>query len=173
MLQTWKPWQNLLMLLLDIASWHFAMSILEKNFWHSFDRWWLRRWEIFIISRLYASSTAIISKVSRRTVKLWEASNMEEITEKWFSHKDNFGITNYSDGTESKFDNIPYNGSAEFEEMSKMVRNFYDDLSNTSNYLLIAMYVPVIIIAVTANIIVIVVVCKNQYMRRYYNRCVS
>lgn len=45
--------------------------------------------------------------------------------------------------------------------------DFYDNLNGEANYVLIILYVPVMILAVTANILVITVVFKYHYMRRY------
>lgn len=43
----------------------------------------------------------------------------------------------------------------------------YDKFHGETNYLLIVLYVPVMVVAVTANVLVIAVVFKYHYMRRY------
>lgn len=60
-----------------------------------------------------------------------------------------------------------YNTSLEMDKMSEVLSSFYADINGGTNYLLIMLYVPVIVLAVTANILVIVVVLKYHYMRRY------
>lgn len=47
---------------------------------------------------------------------------------------------------------------------------FYDKFHGETNYLLIILYVPVIVVAVTANVLVIAVVFKYHYMRRYVHK---
>lgn len=44
---------------------------------------------------------------------------------------------------------------------------FYDKFHSETNYLLIILYVPVMALAITANVLVIAVVFKYHYMRRY------
>lgn len=50
--------------------------------------------------------------------------------------------------------------------VTNMMWELYDSF-NQPNYLLITLYVPVIALAVTANALVIAVVFKYHYMRRY------
>ncbi|XP_015602063.1 orexin receptor type 1 isoform X2 [Cephus cinctus] len=69
---------------------------------------------------------------------------------------------------DSAYNASVYSDSSEVEEMSAILRRFIDDLNET-NYLLITLYVPVIVLAVTANILVIVVVFKYHYMRSVTN----
>ncbi|XP_012253456.2 RYamide receptor-like isoform X5 [Athalia rosae] len=61
------------------------------------------------------------------------------------------------------------NNTLEMDEMTEILSGFYDDLNSETNYLLITLYVPVIVLAVTANILVIVVVLKYHYMRSVTN----
>ncbi|XP_016838610.1 orexin receptor type 1 isoform X1 [Nasonia vitripennis] len=61
------------------------------------------------------------------------------------------------------------NSSLDMAEMSEILRGFYEDFNSETNYLLIGLYVPVIILAMTANILVIIVVFKYQYMRSVTN----
>ncbi|XP_029159817.1 uncharacterized protein LOC114931837 [Nylanderia fulva] len=64
---------------------------------------------------------------------------------------------------------VPYNDSAmEMDMMTDLLWDFYEKFSET-NYLLIILYVPVIVLAVTANILVIAVVFKYHYMRSVTN----
>jgi len=51
--------------------------------------------------------------------------------------------------------------------ISAILWDYYDKISGDTDYLLIVLYVPVMTIAVIANILVIAVVFKYQYMRRY------
>lgn len=44
---------------------------------------------------------------------------------------------------------------------------FYDKFHSETNYLLIILYIPVMALAITANVLVIAVVFKYHYMRRY------
>ena len=67
-------------------------------------------------------------------------------------------------------DDDQYNNSLEIDQMTEILRGFYDDFNNETNYLLIILYVPVIVLAVAANILVIVVVFKYHYMRRYFTQ---
>ena len=67
----------------------------------------------------------------------------------------------------SESDDDRYNNTLEMDQMTEILRGFYEDFNNETNYLLITLYVPVIVLAVTANILVIVVVFKYHYMRRY------
>ncbi|XP_014486051.1 PREDICTED: orexin receptor type 1-like isoform X2 [Dinoponera quadriceps] len=62
------------------------------------------------------------------------------------------------------FSSISYNGSIELDPW-----DLYNKLNGEANYLLIILYVPVIAIAVTANILVIAVVFKYHYMRSVTN----
>lgn len=64
------------------------------------------------------------------------------------------------------FSSISYNDSVEMD-LSEILWDLYDRFNGETNYLLIILYVPVIAIAVTANILVIAVVFKYHYMRRY------
>lgn len=64
------------------------------------------------------------------------------------------------------FSSISYNNTVEMD-FSDILWDLYDKFNGESNYLLIILYVPVIAIAVTANILVIAVVFKYHYMRRY------
>ncbi|XP_032691579.1 uncharacterized protein LOC116854101 [Odontomachus brunneus] len=66
------------------------------------------------------------------------------------------------------FSSISYNESMEMD-LSEILWNFYDKFNGDTNYLLIILYVPVIAIAVTANILVIAVVFKYHYMRSVTN----
>ncbi|XP_046471234.1 RYamide receptor-like isoform X1 [Neodiprion pinetum] len=59
------------------------------------------------------------------------------------------------------------NNSLKMDEVNAILSDFYNNLNSETNYLLITLYVPVIVLAVTANILVIVVVLKYHYMRRY------
>lgn len=59
------------------------------------------------------------------------------------------------------------NDTLDIEKMSEILLDFYEHFNNDTNYLLIGLYIPVIFIAMTANILVIVIVFKYQYMRRY------
>lgn len=56
---------------------------------------------------------------------------------------------------------------SDIEEMEKILQGFYDNFTCRANYFLIGMYVPVIILAVVANLLIIIVVNKYRYMRRY------
>lgn len=56
--------------------------------------------------------------------------------------------------------------SLDIEQMSKILQSFYEDFNSETNYLLIGMYVPVIVTAMAANILVIIVIFKYHYMRR-------
>lgn len=60
---------------------------------------------------------------------------------------------------------IPYNDSV--MEMADVLWDFYEKFNGETNYLLIILYLPVMALAVTANILVITVVFKYHYMRRY------
>ncbi|XP_076239430.1 orexin/Hypocretin receptor type 1-like [Calliopsis andreniformis] len=55
------------------------------------------------------------------------------------------------------------------EDITTILWNFYDEFHSESNYLLIILYVPVMVIAVTANVLVIAVVFKYHYMRSVTN----
>lgn len=72
------------------------------------------------------------------------------------------------------FSSISYNDSMEMD-LNEILWNLYNKFDGDTNYLLIILYVPVIAIAVTANILVIAVVFKYHYMRRYvrYKRSVE
>ncbi|XP_008553158.2 gastrin/cholecystokinin type B receptor-like [Microplitis demolitor] len=59
--------------------------------------------------------------------------------------------------------------SLEIEKMSEVLENFYKSLTNDTDYFLISLYIPTILLAVTANLIVIIVVIKFQYMRSVTN----
>jgi len=62
---------------------------------------------------------------------------------------------------------ILYNDSAmEVDIMSDILWNFYNKFSGETNYLLIVLYLPIMALAVTANVLVITVVFKYHYMRR-------
>lgn len=70
---------------------------------------------------------------------------------------------------------LPHNGSSPSTssndsvemDFSEILWDLYDKFNGETNYLLIILYVPVIAIAVAANILVIAVVFKYHYMRRY------
>lgn len=66
---------------------------------------------------------------------------------------------------------IPYNDTVvEMDFMTDILWDFYEKFNGETNYLLIILYVPVMALAITANILVIAVVFKYHYMRRYvYN----
>lgn len=66
---------------------------------------------------------------------------------------------------------IPYNDSKriQMDIMSDILWDFYNKFNSETNYLLIILYVPVIVLAVTANILVIAVVFKYHYMRSVTN----
>lgn len=72
-------------------------------------------------------------------------------------------VYNFDEGNNTE---SSYNNSLEMDKMSEVLNEFYDDLYSETNYVLITLYVPVIVLAVTANILVIVVVLKYHYMRR-------
>lgn len=55
--------------------------------------------------------------------------------------------------------------------MSDILWDFYNKFNGETNYLLIILYVPVMALAVTANVLVITVVLKYHYMRRYVHSC--
>lgn len=55
----------------------------------------------------------------------------------------------------------------EMDYMTDVLWDFYEKFNGETNYLLIILYVPVMALAVTANILVITVVFKYHYMRRY------
>lgn len=61
----------------------------------------------------------------------------------------------------------PSNESFRVDIHTAILWYFYDKLHSETNYLLIVLYVPVMAIAVTANVLVIAVVFKYHYMRRY------
>ncbi|KAJ8672508.1 hypothetical protein QAD02_003767 [Eretmocerus hayati] len=61
------------------------------------------------------------------------------------------------------------NRSLDMQQMSEILQGFYDDFNNQTNYLLIALYVPVIVLAMAANLMVIIVVFKYHYMRSVTN----
>ncbi|XP_043474587.1 orexin receptor type 2-like isoform X2 [Leptopilina heterotoma] len=69
----------------------------------------------------------------------------------------------------SNNDDKSYNDTFKIEEMNEILQEFYDNLTNQTNYLLITVYVPVIVLAIAANILVIVVVFKYHYMRSVTN----
>ncbi|RLU16307.1 hypothetical protein DMN91_012067 [Ooceraea biroi] len=65
---------------------------------------------------------------------------------------------------------IPYNDSAmDVDIVSDLLWDFYNKFHGETNYLLIILYVPVMALAVTANMLVITVVFKYQYMRSVTN----
>ncbi|XP_058790911.1 RYamide receptor-like [Phymastichus coffea] len=55
------------------------------------------------------------------------------------------------------------------EQMTEILQGFYEEFNSKTNYLLIGLYVPVFVLAITANILVIIVVFKYQYMRSVTN----
>lgn len=59
-----------------------------------------------------------------------------------------------------------FNRSEEIEKMSEILTNFYKELNNETDYILITLYIPVILLAFFANIMVIAVVLKYDHMRR-------
>ncbi|XP_074102632.1 RYamide receptor-like isoform X2 [Cotesia typhae] len=61
------------------------------------------------------------------------------------------------------------NSSLEIEKISELLDNFYKSLQNDADYFLISLYIPTIVVAVTANLIVITVVIKYQHMRSITN----
>ncbi|CAG5108616.1 Similar to Npffr2: Neuropeptide FF receptor 2 (Mus musculus) [Cotesia congregata] len=61
------------------------------------------------------------------------------------------------------------NSSLEIEKISELLDNFYKSLQNDADYFLISLYIPTIVVAVTANLIVITVVVKYQHMRSITN----
>ncbi|XP_033225803.1 orexin receptor type 1-like [Belonocnema kinseyi] len=74
-----------------------------------------------------------------------------------------------SPSSPSKIDGNRYNDTLDKDQMTNILQSFYEDFNNETNYLLITLYVPVIVLAVTANILVIVVVFKYHYMRSVTN----
>jgi len=69
---------------------------------------------------------------------------------------------------------ILYNDSAmEVDIMSDILWDFYNRFSGETNYLLIILYLPIMALAVTANVLVITVVFKYHYMRRYVRNSVG
>ena len=62
---------------------------------------------------------------------------------------------------------VPSNESFGEDITGDILWYFYDKLHSKTNYFLIILYVPVMALAVTANILVIAVVFKYHYMRRY------
>lgn len=52
-------------------------------------------------------------------------------------------------------------------KLSAILWDYYDKIYGDSDYFLVVLYVPVMAIAVIANILVIAVVFKYHYMRRY------
>ncbi|XP_029675448.1 QRFP-like peptide receptor isoform X2 [Formica exsecta] len=65
---------------------------------------------------------------------------------------------------------IPYNDSVmEMDLMTDIMWDFYEKFNGDTNYLLIILYVPVMALAVTANILVITVVFKYHYLRSVTN----
>lgn len=55
----------------------------------------------------------------------------------------------------------------EKDSMSDILWDFYNKFhGESSNYVLIILYIPVMLLAVTANVLVIAVVFKYHYMRR-------
>ncbi|XP_076296410.1 RYamide receptor-like [Lasioglossum baleicum] len=50
-----------------------------------------------------------------------------------------------------------------------ILQHIYNNLHGEPNYLLIVLYVPVMVVAVTANVLVIAVIFKSQYMRSVTN----
>lgn len=75
-------------------------------------------------------------------------------------------VVYYSDSRKKL--NISGNGSNQIAEMIEFLDNFYKNLGEP-NYVLVGLYVPLIAIATVANILVVLVVCKNQCMKRYDN----
>ncbi|XP_011253964.1 neuropeptide FF receptor 1 isoform X1 [Camponotus floridanus] len=65
---------------------------------------------------------------------------------------------------------IPYNGTVmEMDLMTDILWDFYEKFNGETNYLLIILYVPVMALAITANILLIAVVFKYHYMRSVTN----
>lgn len=62
---------------------------------------------------------------------------------------------------------VPSNESFGDDITGDILWYFYDKFQSKTNYFLIILYVPVMALAVTANILVIAVVFKYHYMRRY------
>lgn len=76
----------------------------------------------------------------------------------------------HNNGTPSS---ISYNDTVmEMDIIIDILWDFYEKFHSDTNYLLIILYVPVIALAVTANILVIAVVFKYHYMRRYVRNLV-
>ncbi|XP_051171663.1 RYamide receptor-like isoform X2 [Leptopilina boulardi] len=80
---------------------------------------------------------------------------------------DKGGTSLYS--SSSTIDDKHYNDSFEVEKMKAILQGFYEDFNNETNYLLITLYVPVFVLAITANFLVIIVVFKYHYMRSVTN----
>ncbi|XP_012286313.1 orexin receptor type 1 [Orussus abietinus] len=68
-----------------------------------------------------------------------------------------------------EFNDSGTNATLKFDQASEILQRFYDDLNKETNYFLITLYVPIIVLAVTANILVVVVVYKYHYMRSPIN----
>lgn len=83
-------------------------------------------------------------------------------------HFDHVGIMEVSLGEVISELEANITRSLEIEKMSEVLENFYKSLTNDTDYFLISLYIPTILLAVTANLIVIIVVIKFQYMRRYF-----
>lgn len=91
---------------------------------------------------------------------------MKAIDHKYFDH---VGIMEVSLGGVISEREGNINSSLEIEKISELLDNFYKSLQNDADYFLISLYIPTIVVAVTANLIVITVVIKYQHMRRYFS----
>ncbi|XP_044007240.1 QRFP-like peptide receptor [Aphidius gifuensis] len=78
---------------------------------------------------------------------------------------------NFDDDDDDDFTNytLTLNDSLEFEKMSELLNNFYNDMGHKADYVLIVLYVSIMLLALIANIMVILVVIKYQYMRSVTN----
>ncbi|XP_043269510.1 QRFP-like peptide receptor isoform X2 [Venturia canescens] len=56
-----------------------------------------------------------------------------------------------------------------FAVLTKKMDLFYNDIGMPPNYRLVALYVPIVAISIIANVLVIIVVLKNQHMRSTTN----
>lgn len=70
-----------------------------------------------------------------------------------------------SDATRPLTAYLTFNNSDDLATMLKTLRDYYDNFNET-NYIIVGIYIPTILIAVLANVLVIVVVLKNKYLRR-------
>lgn len=77
-------------------------------------------------------------------------------------------MANNFDDNDDEFTNytLTLNDSLEFEKMSELLNNFYNDMGHKADYVLIVLYISIMLLALIANIMVILVVIKYHYMRR-------